>query len=166
MKRNILIIILVFVTYCANAQMYSSEVLFFIEAGENTTDGTCAIVLCKGEKLYCLYDAVRSVKQNLKKDRNYYENNKGWRQKIFEYDSSRSTSSYHVYTKYYPESTTDMIVYMLHSPESYHCVAISKDKSIHKSWTEQEGVSPEPYNYIRVDKSELLPKAMNYDFLE
>ena len=59
-----------------------------------------------------------------------------------------------------------MIVYMLHSPESYHCVAISKDKSIYKSWIEQEGVSPEPYNYIRVDKSELLPKAMNYDFLE
>lgn len=51
-------------------------------------------------------------------------------------------------------------------PSGYWCLAISKDKSSAIRWYEVEDKITSKKEYVRVDKSEFLPKAVNRDFLE
>lgn len=72
-----------------------------------------------------------------------------------------------VYVKSIEEYKKDY--YKINTMQGYRYVAISKDKSSFIMWFEQDnnldGVILKKQKYKRVPKEELLPKAVNYDFL-
>ena len=77
----------------------------------------------------------------------------------YEYDPMKSTSARDVFFK------RDI----LNAMQGYRYIAFSKDKSSFIMWFEEgdnlDGVIIEKREYKRVLKEELLPKAVNYDFL-
>ena len=77
----------------------------------------------------------------------------------YHYDLMKSTSARDVYFK------RDNLGTM----QGYRYVAFSKDKSSYITWFEQDdnldGVIREKWEYKLVPKEELLPKSVNYDFL-
>lgn len=170
----------------AMAQIYSSECCFYAEEG--FSDVRYVIKFDYSEDRLWIKTAGGSstVRKNLARTEDFYEDlvykdNTSYGEEKFEYDSYRSTSANEVYkrerkvTRYYnsigwevysyvPGGRTEVVV------KSIDYVAISKDKMTLIKWTEPkdnyEGKTQNMKYYKLIPKEDLLPKAVNYDFLD
>lgn len=85
----------------------------------------------------------------------------------YQHDPMKSTSARDVYFKRDNLETTQGYKHV--TLQGYRYVAFSKDKSSFIMWFEQDnnldGIIHEKTYYYRISKEDLLPKAVNYDFL-
>lgn len=149
------------------SQIYSSESCFYSEAGSSEVE---YVVKFESSKVWLKRVSHSTVRENLSKSENYYEN-EVWREKygyvteMYEYDYQKSTSSRVVYKR---EDTMSHLGYSFSYP-IYRYVAFSKDKSSFIRWWEKKddynGEIQSREDCTRVPKEDLLPKAANYDFL-
>lgn len=168
MKRIVLFTLMVLVSFYAKAQLYSSEACFYVRAGVDMSDEGqeyCYVYYFDGNNLYQYATSLSIMKDILRKNPNHFENGKNMYTNPYIYDKSRTTNSYHVYTQHHPEKTINMFTHFVHYPENFECVAVSKDKSSIITWTEEKGEIHSKISYVRIDKDQLLPKAINRDFL-
>lgn len=164
----------------AKAQIYSSEDCFYAKEGYSDVE---YVVKFQGNRAWLKSVSHSTVRSNLAKSRNFYENEK-WTDgqnsvTMYEYDSRRSTSVREVYKR--TESNTSYyniwnmwVPYPVPGGSSKttvwnYYVAFSKDKSTFIKWTEPgdnyDGTIQNREDYSRVSKENLLPKAVNDDFL-
>jgi hypothetical protein len=161
MKRNVFTFIICLIYTCVQAQVHSSEACFYLEAGKdpNSSSSVWKAIRYKGNKVMMedLSSPLWRIQDNLKKDCNYYEKidvidtKTGF---VFEYDNSTSTKS--------------MVVYKRHNfmGGQDEFIAVSRENSRLIFWYEERGKIFNKKQYIRIDKSEVLPKGINRDFLE
>lgn len=87
----------------------------------------------------------------------------------YEYTPMKSTSERDVYFRRGKSNVYDHRSETTITMQGYRYIAFSKDKSSFIMWFEEDdnldGQIFEKRNYYRVSKEELLPKAVNYDFL-
>lgn len=146
----------------ASAQIYSNEVCFYQEV-----DDPAYIYAIKFDNSKIFRDG--KVKQNLANSLYYYEDDASWnyarKNYHYEYDSQASTSKYEVY-KDYCHGTVDLYGNMV-LPAHWEYYAFSKDLSSCIFWRERksDGSIFDKKHYIRISKEDLLPKAVNRDFL-
>lgn len=179
MKRIIFTTCLFVVAISALGQIYSNEACFYTRAGEDGSflmiaifNGSSAKVTIQGTR------AKYKIQENLSKSHNYYENYKftdGYDSYVYDYSPQKSTSSRVVYMhkryiNVYPTYMGTPLYGMTPTQEltGYDYVAFSPDKSSYITWFEKvdnyNGNISKTY-YSRVPKEDLLPKSVNYDFL-
>ncbi len=163
MKKILFVLVMAMFAIYAKAQLYSSEVHFYIEAGADISNGSTLVEVVKfeGNHVYVKAQSVHDIKQALRSNSNYYDTDVKKHALVSNYDSSLSTTKRVVYKyRQYNNGFT-----FIPNIDCYY--AYSKDKSSLIEWTETyngERLSEERY-YIRINKAELMPKATNRDFL-
>lgn len=163
MKKILFVLAMAMFAIYAKAQLYSSEVHFYIEAGADISDASTIVDVVKfeGNHVYVKLQSVRDIKIALKSNSNYYDTYVKKHAFVLNYDSSLSTTKRVVYKhRQYNNGFT-----FIPNVDCYY--AYSMDKSSLIYWTETyngEKDSEERY-YIRINKAELMPKATNRDFL-
>lgn len=171
MKNSVWKLFLVFLGFILaqniHAQIYSSEVCFYIKTGESLENnpGGLIFVLFDGNQLVRSNYTSFYIKNRLREDPNFFDKylkNLKCKDCTFEYSSSMSTSKREVYRYRYPGYRDSFLNY---APE-WRCIAVSLDKSSLIYWNESDSgaISGKQY-YVRVNKSDLLPKGSNHDFL-
>ena len=158
MKKGIflLFVLLSTIFMSVTAQIRSKKACFYLEAGRDpnssASDWFATIFRDNGAHVRNnLGETLVTIRGCLKKNVNYFEDlniihrQNGW---IYEYVPSLSTDSYFVYR---------MDDWFL---------AFSKDNSQLIRWREKNDKIIDKRHYIRVDKSEVMPKGVNRDFLE
>ena len=168
------------------AQIYSSECCFYTEAGLSYPR---YVVKFEGNQVWLRHfqGSQTEAKKNLAKSKDFYEDDV-WSDKnatMYEYDYYKSTSSKEVY-----KMEGKVAINCSGAPNwCQHCVwngpgcgrhgyratgnifyvAFSKDKSSFIKWKEKkdnyDGQIYDRKDYSRIPKEDLLPKAVNYDFL-
>lgn len=161
----------------AKAQIYSNEIYFY-----QRTDDENRIIVVKfdgsNKRLFMNYNTKKGIQRILEESINRFEDDDffwtpgndhrksgGWKSLLRNYDYDLSTSSREVY-----KGITDSETRRLYGGTSdpYDVVrryAFSKDLSSLVFFSIDKNV---PVYYIRVDKEDLLPKALNpneFDFL-
>lgn len=170
MKRCVLLFVLFStISMSVKAQIRSDEACFYLEAGKraSSSETVWTVVCFKGNKaiLEDQRTTLGRIKDNLKKDANYYENvdvQDGWNGWIYEYDPSLSTTSMVVYKRYHPGSSGGWFSYSGY----YEYKAFSRDNTKLVSWREDNDKIVNKYQSIRVEKLEVMPKGVNREFLE
>lgn len=167
----------------AKAQIYSSEDCFYSKEGSSSVEYVVKFEYAQ-DRAWLKNVSHSTVRKNLAKSEDFYEN-EVWTDgknlvKMYEYDSYRSTSVREVYKRtevVYNFSWNCMYCTGLNGgacgrhgkKTTYKYVAFSKDKSTFIMWDEREnnydGKTENMKNYTRVPKEDLLPKAVNDDFL-
>lgn len=165
-------------------QIYSSKDCFYAKAGSSTVSYIVKFEYSK-DRVWLKTASSSNVRKNLAISEDFYE-------KEIWTDTGKGGSSAKVY-KYYPSlSTTSKEVYRRESvvaiqqwdcgwcrfeacgrhgyrTAGYEYVAFSTDLSSFIKWYESSnnysGKVTKQY-YTRIPKEELLPKAVNYDFLD
>lgn len=183
MKRMILLVLLTFNFLCilnCHAELFDGSVHFYVESGESLNANT------KIQIIYFDYNAKRlwtetitkhTAGENLQKDRDYYYNMmKGGPKNYYwsgEYQPSLSTSSRDVHGKrwasqvpytgpWYPGAPA----YETHLENYYIYRGFAKDKSSYVYWKEDlDGNILQKTYYTEVSIDDLMPKAVNRDFL-
>lgn len=169
----------------AKAQIYSSEDCFYSKEGSSSVQ---YVVKFEGNRVWLKSVSHSTVRSNLAKSEDFYEK-EVWTDgknnvKMYEYDSYRSTSAREVY-----KAENKKAIYRggapffcqfcgLYGPGcgshgyeiiGYFYVAFSKDKSSFIKWYEKkdnyDGQIKNREDFTRVPKEDLLPKAVNDDFL-
>ena len=164
MKRIALLSIMMLIALCSQAQLYSSEACFYIKAGEvprvdDYDYNSWIIVKFRGNKAIG-YDGPNNcrlyfIRDNLKKNQNYYEENNGGME--FTFDSSLSTSSKYVYTRYKAEWYTKLSWGSVKHPAENEIFEFNKDLSTLTRYYKKGDSDYSTYYYVRVPKSEVLP---------
>ena len=188
MKKFLFIVLAMCLTCVVKAQLYGSDVYYYVPAGESITDETIVIpVYFNGENIISYHNVDfnytrRGIIKQLNKDSRYFidhmklESEKPNGLWHYKYDSSVSTNSKEVYGKKWRgelQECTTIGPYGLpqigtYYPEyGYYYVAFSKDKNSLITWRERKstGSIENKKYYKRVDVKDLMPKAANRDFL-
>lgn len=163
MKKILFVLAMAMFAIYVKAQLYSSEIHFYIKAGADISDASTMVDVVKfeGNHVYVKLQSVRDIKIALKSNSNYYDTYVKKHAIVSNYDSSLSTTKRVVY-KYRQYNNGFTFI-----PNEDYYFAYSMDKSSLITWTETyngEKDSEEIY-YIRINKTELMPKATNRDFL-
>ncbi len=176
LKLLVVLVCMIFaLTTTAKGQIYSSEECYYIEAGAmNPKDGGpdvfVQVVSFSGNSLVHSAAWFSYIKRELKKGDNvlkkqldYYQNNMGYRYsnryeacqhiRTYAYNSSMSTSKREVYKSVSSSFGMTVICY----------IAVAHDKSSIIMWS-GDNVNQKK-TYVRIDKDDLRPEAINYDFL-
>lgn len=166
MKRIALLSIMMLIALCSQAQIYSSEACFYLQAGKSITDkreSNWRIVKFKGNKLFTFLTSLSVIDAELRRNPNYYE---GLNICVeLTYNSSLSTSSEYVYSGYIPASRTVTGFAIFESSALYYKAVFNKDNSTLKFYFKQGEDSDYKVDYyVRVPKSEVLP--VNNGFME
>lgn len=178
MKRILLTMLLgILLHQVVNAQIYSSVVSYYAPAGEDLTSSTTiTCVKFSGEQMVFISESKSTMCNRLQESPSYYnnklnkqlENPKSGRK----YKSSISTSSKEVYhtvnTAWPPTYIPDMWGGHYDYRKIGDCyTAFSKDLKEMIMWNENNNgeITYKKY-YVRIQESELKPKAANRDFLE
>lgn len=167
----------------AKAQIYSSEDCFYSKEGSSSVEYVVKFEYFQ-DRVWLKSVSHSTVRSNLAKSEDFYENEVWTDGKnsvtMYEYDSYRSTSAREVYkkgtsiTKYY------FGIYEVSSfagwnrcetiDTGFDYVAFSKDKVSFIKWHEPknnyDGKIQNKQEYSIVPKEDLLPKAVNDDFLD
>ena len=169
MKRIALLSIMMLIALCSQAQLYSSEACFYIMAGEAPiVEGkNCWIVVTfRGNKAIWHHGSTNYdlyfIRKYLKENQNYYEEHNGGME--FTFDSSLSTSSKYVYTRYKAESTSNIGWGSIRYPAVKEIFEFNKDLSTLTRYYKEGDSDYRTYYYVRVPKSEVLP--VNNGFIE
>ena len=174
----------------AKAQIYSSEDCFYSEEGSSSVEYVVKFEYSK-DRAWLKSVSHSTVRSNLAKSKDFYED-EVWTDgqnsvTMYEYDSRRSTSAREVYKRedfseiWSPNcgqciansriQTWGPCSCGRHGKELEGCyyVAFSKDKSSFIKWYEKkdnyDGSIEDRKDFSRVSKEDLLPKAVNDDFL-
>jgi len=166
----------------AKAQIYSSEDCFYSKEGSSSVEYVVKFEYSK-DRVWLKGVSHSTVRSNLAKSEDFYEN-EVWTDgknfvRMYEYDSYRSTSAREVYKRTEVSYNFNWnCMYCVsqcsgcgaHGKKTtYKYVAFSKDMSSFIMWDEREnnydGKTENMKNYTRVPKEDLLPKAVNDDFL-
>lgn len=173
----------------AKAQIYSSEDCFYSKEGSSSVQYVVKFEYAQ-DRVWLKSVSHSTVRSNLAKSEDFYENEVWTDGKnsvtMYEYDSYRSTSAREVYKR---ETTKTVYInafgqrnsahtyiggldsgyYVNEKTGAFDYVAFSKDKSTYIMWHEPknnyDGKTENMRNYTRVPKEDLLPKAVNDDFL-
>ena len=173
----------------AKAQIYSSEDCFYSREGSSSVEYVVKFEYSK-DRAWLKSVSHSTVRTNLAKSEDFYEDEVWTDGKnsvtMYEYDSYRSTSAREVYKKETTRSVyinafgqrngvhtyagvVDSGYYIQEKTGAFDYVAFSKDKSTYIMWHEPknnyDGKTENMKNYTRVPKEDLLPKAVNDDFL-
>lgn len=168
----------------AKAQIYSSEDCFYSKEGSSSVQYVVKFEYAQ-DRAWLKSVSHSTVRTNLAKSEDFYENETWTDGKngvtMYEYDSYRSTSAREVYkregtrTVYYSCYGTVMPYLPSNGYSrqekngSFDYIAFSKDKSSFIKWHEPknnyDGKIEGRKDYSRVPKEDLLPKAVNDDFL-
>ena len=168
----------------AKTQIYSSEDCFYSKEGSSSVSYVVKFEYSK-DRAWLKSVSHSTVKNNLAKSEDFYEN-EVWTDgknsvQMYEYDSQMSTSAKEVYKRdryskivnaYCSYCKIDVYGNFIscgrHGEEVYRSdyIAFSKDKSSFIMWYEYKGEIKNRQDYTRVPKDDLLPKAVNYDFLD
>jgi len=177
MKKFLFIVMAMCLTGVAKAQLYGSDVYYYVPAGESITDQTIVIpVYFNGENIISYYHfdnfnykRIGIIKQ-LNEDSRYFidkmklESEKPNGIWSYKYDSSVSTNSRVVYKRtWHGDGSLGVYVDVL----GYNYAGFSTDKNSLITWRERKNsgsVESKKY-YKRVDVKDLMPKAANRDFL-
>ncbi len=173
MKRIIFLLFLAFVCNDLKAQIYHSEICFYMRAGAPLTENTdITIISFDGETIKAGVQKKRAITAKLKESADYWDD---WMQKISnwgKYDSDISTSSREVYTTSwdgpeiaYYNNPWDNGVSSNRIGTIYR--AFSNDLSSYIIWRQKNNSETieDKRHYKRIDKSELMPNENLYDFL-
>ncbi len=172
----------------AKTQIYSSEACFYSKEGSSSVSYVVKFEYSK-DRAWLKNVSHSSVRSNLAKSEDFYEN-EVWTDgknsvQMYEYDYQRSTSVREVYKRdQYSNIYDSNCPYCIaslswgyvtscgrHGQEvvGYYYVAFSKDKNSFITWYEKknnyDGEIKYRQDYTRVPKKDLLPKAVNDDFL-
>lgn len=147
----------------AKAQIYESEICYYANT-ENSND--MYQVKFMGRTMRLSSHSSSEVRTNLKKSDQYYIEYLDDKCENKEYCSGKSTSSREVYRGHRMVQRLGVMGYT--EGEGWKYFAFSTDKSSLIVWeeipTNYDGTIQKKY-YVRVSKEDLLPKAINYDFL-
>lgn len=179
----------------AKAQIYSNEDWFYSKEGSSSVQ---YVVKFEGNRVWLKSVSHSTVRSNLAKSENFYENEvwtDGKDATMYEYDSYRSTSAREVYKRVNKcaiyseqcwwqgggENGVGNCKKSFSQFPNQGCgrhgynelgtdyVAFSKDKSSFIKWYEKkdnyDGQIQNRVDYTQVSKKDLLPKAVNDDFL-
>lgn len=166
----------------AKAQIYSSEECYYAKSGNSSVSYVVRFEYST-DRVWIKSVNHSSVRNNLAKNEDFYIDATWTDHKdgvlMYQYDSQKSTSSREVYNReireaIYAQCPNCIWTYQQgcgahgYRTTGYEYVAFSTDKSSYILWKEKNG----NYNgnvsktyYSRVPKEELMPKAINYDFL-
>jgi hypothetical protein len=176
----------------AKAQIYSSEVCFYSKEGSSNVEYVVKFDY-SNDRVWLKKVSHSTVRKNLAKSEDFYED-EVWTDgknsvEMFEYDSGRSTSAREVYKRAnYSNIYSTNCIYCQRSAwtgwgytdgcgahgkkiSGYSHVAFSTDTSIASfiKWYEKaenyDGSTGTKTYFSRVPKEDLLPKAVNDDFL-
>lgn len=161
----------------AKGQIFSSEECYYIEAGANNpknggSDVFVQVLSFDGNSLVqsnawfsYIKRELKKGKDVLKKQLDYYQNKSGYRYSnkysacqhitTYLYDSDMSTSKREVYKSVYKSQYGSGTIVLY--------IAVSNDKSSIIMW-EGENIGNKK-TFVRIDKEDLLPESVNYDFL-
>lgn len=166
-------------SWTAKGQIYYSEACFYTSSGSSEIKWIVRFEGAKGRAWLKSDGTTSNIRKKLAQSEDYYEDQvwtdvqNAW---LYEYDASKSTSSREVYRrkKTHSEYPTYGGVPMYGMTpttvfDGYDYVAFSKDKSSFIKWFEKkdnyDGSTGSKQYFSRVPKEELLPKSVNYDFL-
>ena len=167
MKRIALLSIMMLIALCSKAQIYSTEAYFYVQAGFEPEEAQLWIIVFKGNQLLRSADLLHNIRLKLRGNTNYYEKRKfdSYYGTIYTYDSSLSTNSEYVYTRYVAEHTDSTYPWTRH-PSLRQRLIFNKDHStlvlMHK-WG--DGDWDKSYS-IRIPKSEVIAPGVNNGFIE
>lgn len=154
-----------------HAQIRESSACFYIKQSASPNTQDVGVALCNGYEArvwFPNYGNRRGISNNLANDIDYYDS---WMNggapciSKYKYEPQLSTSARIVY------SAPLYNVYMITGYKSQYAtryIAFSRDLSSAITWVQNNGsdkIVGKTY-WKRINKSELLPKAANYDFLE
>lgn len=173
----------------AKAQIYSSEDCFYSKEGSSSVQYVVKFEYFQ-DRVWLKSVSHSTVRTNLAKSEDFYEDEVWTDGKnsvtMYEYDSYRSTSAREVYKK---ETTRSVYInafgqrngvhtyvggmdsgyYIQEKTGAFDYVAFSKDKVSFIKWHEPknnyDGKIQNKQEYSIVPKEDLLPKAVNDDFL-
>ena len=189
MKKFLFIVMAMCLTGVAKAQLYGSDVYYYVPAGVSITDQTLVIpVYFNGDNIVLDYSydcsnyTRKGIIESLNNDSNYLlDKLKLWSENpknscYYEYNSSMSTSSKEVYERKWksdwrtvtiPQPFGFPTVQSVRDDLGYYYCAFSHDKNSLITWRERKStgsIESKKY-YKRVDVKDLMPKAANRDFL-
>ncbi|MCQ2306893.1 MAG: hypothetical protein MJ000_04920 [Bacteroidales bacterium] len=161
----------------AKAQIYCSEACFYAKAGSSEIQYVVRFDYMNDKAWIKEVPHSQKVRKDLAKSESFYDDDMLCNWNVFyEYDAQKSTSSRVVYRKKrtreeYPTwggvpmfGMTPTTVFV-----GYDYIAFSTDMSSFIKWFEKkdnyDGSTGTKRYYSRVPKEDLLPKAVNYDFL-
>lgn len=178
-KRFLFLIMAICLASGVKAQIYNSEVLFYVHEDSKLSDPQTSLRIFRFQNGQCQWVAdykLKDVSDNLKNNINYYETHSNiWKRygDIDTYDSNMSNTKWNVYLKhfevlYYDNAGT--VEWPAHN--KYH--AFAKDFSKFMVWSEPEFDTPygvhmgSRYTFKRLTKSELLKLSFTgaRDFLQ
>jgi len=162
MKRIIFLLFLAFVCNDLKAQIYHSEVCYYMRAGESLTENTdITIVSFEGQTITSCVLPKNVITTRLKESPDYWDDwvskrrGSGWK-----YSSKLSTDSREVYSMGWPNSTATSYIGTFFR-------AFSTDLSSYIFWGQKYNSETieRKMHYMRIDKSDLMPNENLYDFL-
>ena len=167
MKRIALLSIMMLIALCSQAQIYSSEACFYLEAGKSITDkreSNWKIVKFKGNKLFTTSTSLSKIDAELRRNPNYYEGKGLDGCSELTYNSSLSTSSEYVYSGSTWAYTMEDPIYGYINPSTFYYKAVfNKDNSTLKWYLKDEKDSDyKVWYFVRVPKSEVLPVSNGF----
>jgi len=168
MKRIFFLLFLAFVCNDLKAQIYRSEVCFYIRAGQSLTENTSiTIISFDGQTVTCDWKTKSEITAKLKESADYWDD---WISNSssapYNYNSDLSTYSREVYSQSLGENQwTPFGVISTTTSRIY--AAFSKDLSSYISWKQKinSETIEDKRHYKRIDKSDLMPNENLYDFL-
>lgn len=189
MKKNVFLTTVLFaflslgIPKIINAQIYCNEVCFYEDLSRKQ-HGYVVKFDNSNRKIGLNDEYLDNIRRNLAGNENYYENQR-WdatyygicEYAIYEYCSEKSTSTREVYKRaIYEQQKNGWGIprdnYGNPTPyylSEYEYVALSKDLSSFIKWKEKaknvDGNVEQKHYCNRIPKKDLLPKAVNYDFL-
>lgn len=176
MKKIISVLVMVMcLTSVVKAQIYGSEVYYYVPAGENITQSTTVeIVYFDGRVAWFGSDRCSNILNQLNSNSSYFLNKakKDLRNpdedfrvpNRYRYDSSISTSTKKVYK--FVDTYWTGVAFGGRNTSGYCYYAVSNDKETLIYWYENTSneIRDKKY-YTRVDVKDLAPKPANRDFL-
>lgn len=162
-KLLIAIMVLFFISEETRAQFYDDDVYFYVKAGETISNDNTQITIIhfNDKKMFKVCYTSGWIKNELKKNSSYYDNYVKTQQHKYKYCPEYTTSQRITYI----EPGGYIQLYNIYIGNYYW--SFSKDRSSLINWREKYNsneIVGKSY-YIRVDKSDLMPKVSNHDFL-
>ena len=175
MKKLILLLVMtlnvVFITEC-HAELFDGSVHFYIKSGDALTASTEIIVVYydKYNERICKISTTKlKVGQNLQNNQNYYKTEikeRAWGKQSGIFQPSLSTSARDVYGGRLYSTTIDNSGRHDVATNYYIYWGVAKDKSSYIWWKEDiDGNILVKTYYIEVSIEDLIPKAVNREFL-
>lgn len=174
MKRIILLSLMAFFALCSQAQFYSSEACFFLEAGKDPKSvGSWKIILFKGKEAFIAKtNSFEYIKDHLKNNPNYFDNKNcgNYYNEPYPYSPISSTNSEYVYKKHTPRHYEDFGYGAGYwASEQWNEIVFNKEESsLVYSFSRDNRKFYKTY-YILIPKSEiikLIAPGVNNSFME